>query len=83
MQDITVLLVVASLVGLVVQYWIRTPPMYLITSILSVGGLASVIDDYTADLLADTPAMILTIVCVSVVVFSVINYVTYYMPGRK
>ena len=83
MEDITLFLVVASLVGLVVQYWLKTPPMYLITSILAVGGLASVIDDYTANLLTDTPAMVLTIVCVAVVVFSVINYVNYYMPSRK
>lgn len=83
MEDITILLVVASMVGMCAQYWIKTPWMYLLTMILSVGSLASVIDDYVGGFITDTPAMVLVIVSVAVILFSTMNYVNLYMPKSK
>lgn len=83
MEDITILLVVASVCGMCVQYWIKEPWMYLLTMILSVGMLASVIDDYVAGIITDTPAMVFVIVSVAVILFSTMNYVNHYMPKSK
>lgn len=82
-EDITILLVVASMLGMCAQYWIKAPWMYLITTILSVGMLTSVLDDYTASLIGDTPAMVLVIVAVTVILFSVMNYLNSYLPKSK
>ena len=83
MEDITILLVVASVCGMCVQYWIKEPWMYLLTMILSVGMLAAVIDDYVAGIITDTPAMVFVIVSVAVILFSTMNYVNHYMPKSK
>lgn len=82
-EDVTILLIVASCLGMCAQYWIKTPWMYLLTSIMSVGMLTSVLDDYTGGVIGDTQAMVLVIVSVSVILFSMMNYVTNYLPDKK
>ncbi len=45
--------------------------------------LTSVLDDYTAGVIGDTPAMVLVIVSITVILFSTIHYVNEYLPDKK
>lgn len=82
-EDVTILLIIASCLGMCAQYWIKTSWMYLLTMIMSVGMLTSVLDDYTAGVIGDTPAMVLVIVSITVILFSTIHYVNEYLPDKK
>ena len=82
-EDVTILLIVASCLGMCAQYWIKTPWMYLLTTLMSIGMLVSVLDDYTGEAIPETQAMILVVVAVAVILFSMMNYVMYYFPDKK
>lgn len=83
MDFITVFLVVASFGGLILQYWKNEPAFSLITEILAVGGLVTVIQEYTASNMEQTPALVFVIAMVGVMIWSAWNMALYYMPNGK
>lgn len=83
MEVMTGFLVIACLAGLIVQYLIKAVPFYLITELMSVGALASVLDDFNAGVMTETHALVLVIVSIAVCIFSAWNFVNYYWPSKR
>ena len=83
METITILLVCGAFLGLVAQYLIKEPPFYLMSELLGLGGIVSLIDEVNANTLGDTPAMLLIIGMVSIMIYSTWGLVNYYAPNGK
>lgn len=83
METITLFLVCAGIGGLILQYWKNEPAFNLLTEILAVGGLVSALDEYGANTMGETPALVLVIAMVSVMIWSAWNFVRAYTPSNK
>lgn len=83
MDFVTVFLVVASFGGLILQYWKNEPAFSLLSELLAVGGLVTVLQEYSASTLEETPALVFVIAMVGVMIWSSWNLVQYYTPGKK
>ena len=83
METITLFLVCAGIGGLILQYWKNEPAFNLLTEILAVGGLVSAMDEYGASTMAETPALVLVIAMVSIMIWSAWNFVRAYTPSNK
>ncbi len=75
--------VVAGFGGLILQYWKNEPAFSLITELLAVGGLVTVLEEYTGGTMEQTPALVFVIAMIGVMVWSAWNMVLYYMPNKK
>lgn len=80
MEFITIFLVCCGFAGLVLQYWKNEAPFCLLTELLALGGLVCVLDEYSNSMLADTPALVLVVAMVGVMVWSAWNMVKSYWP---
>ncbi len=83
MDFVTVFFVVAGFGGLILQYWKNEPAFSLITELLAVGGLVTVLEEYTGGTMEQTPALVFVIAMIGVMVWSAWNMVLYYMPNKK
>lgn len=83
MDFVTIFLLCASFGGLILQYWKNEPAFTLLTELLAVGGLVTVIQEYTGNTLEETPALVFVIAMIGVMVWSAWNMVLYYMPNKK
>lgn len=83
MEIVTIFLLVGSFGGLILQYWKNEPAFSLLTELLAVGGLITVLDEYTGNTLGQTPALVFVIAMIGVMVWSAWNMVLYYMPNKK
>ena len=76
-------MLVGSFAGLILQYWKNEPAFSLLTELLAVGGLITVLDEYTGNTLEQIPALVFVIAMIGVMVWSAWNMVLYYMPNKK
>lgn len=83
MEIVTIFLLVGSFAGLILQYWKNEPAFSLLTELLAVGGLITVLNEYTGNTLEQTPALVFVIAMIGVMVWSAWNMVLYYMPNKK
>lgn len=83
MEFVTIFLVCGGFAGLILQYWKNEAPFSMLTELLALGGLVCVLDEYTANTLADTPALVLVVAMVGVMVWSAWNMVNAYWPVKK
>lgn len=83
MEITTIFFICAGFIGLVLQYWKNEIPFNLLTELLALGGLVTVLDEYTGGTLADTPALVLVVSMVGVMVWSAWNMVNAYLPNKR
>ena len=83
MEVLTLFLVCAGIGGLILQYWKNEPAFCLLTEILAVGGLVTTLDEYTASTIGSTPALVIVIAMVAVMIWSAWNMALFYMPNKK
>lgn len=82
MEGITLFLVISAFAGLILQYWKKEAPFSLLTELLALGGLVAVIDDYNNTLMGSTPAFILVVAMIAVMIWSAWNYIVIYWPDK-
>lgn len=83
MDEITVILWVGALVGLILQYKLRVLPICLISEGLAVGGLVQAIEEYNAGTINEWPATVFIILMVAVMIWSIWNSTQVWGKGGK
>lgn len=82
MEDITLVFWCAGLIVLVLQYFIKAPPVYLLGEVFGVGGLVCTVNEANAGVLDSSTGLLMTIAMVVVMIYSAWNLIGYYWPGK-
>lgn len=83
MDEISLILWVGAILGLILQYRLKVTPVCLITELLALGGLVQAIAEYDATNLNEWTATVLIIAMVSVMIWSIWNYIQVFSRGKK
>lgn len=82
MEEITVILWVGGLVTLVLQYYLRAMPFYLLGELMGIGGLVATISEVDSGALSNDLGVLMTIATVVVIIYSAMNLIGYFWPMK-
>lgn len=82
MEVITVILWVGGLITLVLQYYLRAMPFYLLGELMGIGGLVATINEVDAGALSVEIGSLMTIATVVVIIYSAMNLIGYFWPMK-
>lgn len=83
MDEISIILWVGALIGLILQYRLRVLPLCLIAQALGVGGLVQAVTEYNNGNMTEWTATIFIILMVAVVIWSIWNSTQVVSKGAK
>lgn len=82
MEFMTMFFIIAGFCGLILQYWKNEAPFSLLTELFGIGGIVTTIQEYTGGTMEETPALVIIIAMVGVMIWSSWNLVLIFMPNK-
>lgn len=70
------------MLGVILQYKLKAPPVYFISVVLGVGGIIKVIDEFDNAMIDGNIALLLSIVMIIVILYSLVNLNTYLIKNK-
>lgn len=83
MDDITIFLLVGSVVIILAQYYLKYPPVYLLGELFGLGGLYQVISEVEASTMDGQIGLIFSIVSIIAIIYSSMNLVNYWSKYKR
>lgn len=83
MEDITTLFIVGGFLLLVVEYYVKSPPVYLLGEVFGIGGLYQVIQEVENSAIDNQIGMLLSIGAIMVIIYSAMNLVNLFSAKQK
>lgn len=83
MEDLTILFVVGGFILLVIEYYVKSPPVYLLGEVFGIGGLYQVIQEVDSTAIDSNMGLLLTIGAIMVIIYSAMNLVNYFSDRKK
>lgn len=83
MDEISIILWIGALIGLILQYKLRALPICLISEGLALGGLVQAITEYDAGNMNEWTATVFIILMVAVMIWSIWNTTQVWGKGGK
>lgn len=75
MEDITIIFTIGSCILLLVQYYLKSPPVYLLGEVFGMGGLYQVIQEVQADTMDSQVGLLMSLVSIMAIIYSAMNLI--------
>lgn len=83
MEDITLIFVIGSVILLLVQYYLKSPPVYLLGEIFGIGALYQVIQEVQDDLMDSQIALLFVIIAIMAILYSAMNLINLWSKNKR
>ena len=83
LEDITVFLLVGAVCILIVQYYVKTPAVYLLSEVLGAGSVYQVIQEVDGGTITNDVGVFLTIISVMAIIYGAMNLVNFWSKSKN
>lgn len=83
MDDVTIFFLVGCVAIIMIQYFVKYPPVYFLGELMGVGGLYQVISEVDNATMGDQVGLIFSILAIMTIIYSSMNLVNLWMKYRK
>ena len=83
MEDITIFLLVGAVCIVIIEYYARSPPVYLLGELFGVGSLYQVIGEVTNGTMDNNIGLIFSIASIMAIIYGAMSLVNFYSKSKR